>query len=310
MALTHTMALAQGAVSYPGKAIKIVVPFPPGGATDVMTRNIAQKLSDAWKQPVVVENRPGANGTIGADAVAKSPSDGYTYLAATIAHSANVTLFPNTPYQLQKDLRAAAILGLIPLVSVVHPSLPVRNLKELVSISKTQPLSGGSAGNGTAPHLTLELFKSVTGATILHIPYKGGAPAMTDLVGGQIEVIFVLLPECLPFVKLGKLRALAVTSDKRNPLLPDVPTTSESGVGGMEVTSWNGLMMPSGTRDDIVTKLNAEVARIIGMPDMKSRLIEYGYQPSPMSVGDAERYLKADIERWRKVIREANIKAD
>jgi len=304
------MALAQGAVSYPGKAIKIVVPFPPGGATDVMTRNIAQKLSDAWKQPVVVENRPGANGTIGADAVAKSPSDGYTYLAATIAHSANVTLFPNTPYQLQKDLRAAAILGLIPLVSVVHPGLPVRNLKELVSISKTQPLSGGSAGNGTAPHLTLELFKSVTGATILHIPYKGGAPAMTDLVGGQIEVIFVLLPECLPFVKLGKLRALAVTSDKRNPLLPDVPTTSESGVGGMEVTSWNGLMMPSGTRDDIVTKLNAEVARIIGMPDMKSRLIEYGYQPSPMSVGDAERYLKADIERWRKVIREANIKAD
>jgi len=304
------MALAQGAVSYPGKAIKIVVPFPPGGATDVMTRNIAQKLSDAWKQPVVAENRPGANGTIGADAVAKSPSDGYTYLAATIAHSANVTLFPNTPYQLQKDLRAAAILGLIPLVSVVHPGLPVRNLKELVSISKTQPLSGGSAGNGTAPHLTLELFKSVTGATILHIPYKGGAPAMTDLVGGQIEVIFVLLPECLPFVKLGKLRALAVTSDKRNPLLPDVPTTSESGVGGMEVTSWNGLMMPSGTRDDIVTKLNAEVARIIGMPDMKSRLIEYGYQPSPMSVGDAERYLKADIERWRKVIREANIKAD
>jgi tripartite-type tricarboxylate transporter receptor subunit TctC len=310
LALVHAVALAQGAAGYPGRMIKLVVPFPAGGATDIMARNIAQKLNEAWKQPVVVENRPGANGTIGADAVAKSPADGYTYLVATIAHSANVTLFPNTPYQLQRDLQAVAILGLIPMVPVVHPSLPVRNLKELVAISKKQSLNGGSGGNGTAAHLTLELFKSVTGAKIQHIPYKGGAPAMTDLVGGQIEVIFSLLPECLPYVKSGKIRGLAVTTDKRYSLLPDIPTTSESGIPGLEVTSWNGLMAPTGTPGDIVTKLNAEVVRITGMPDMNARITELGYQTSAMSVGDADKYIKADIERWRKVIRAANIRAD
>ena len=310
LTLVHAVALAQGAAGYPGRMIKLVVPFPAGGATDIMARNIAQKLNEAWKQPVVVENRPGANGTIGADAVAKSPADGYTYLVATIAHSANVTLFPNTPYQLQRDLQAVAILGLIPMVPVVHPSLPVRNLKELVAISKKQPLNGGSGGNGTAAHLTLELFKSVTGAKIQHIPYKGGAPAMTDLVGGQIEVIFSLLPECLPYVKSGKIRGLAVTTDKRYSLLPDIPTTSESGIPGLEVTSWNGLMAPTGTPGDIVTRLNAEVVRITGMPDMNARITELGYQTSAMSVGDADKYIKADIERWRKVIRAANIRAD
>jgi len=310
LALVHSMVLAQGAAGYPAKPIRFIVPFPPGGATDIMARTISQKLNEAWKQPVVVENRPGANGTIGADAVAKSPPDGYTLLVATIAHSANVTLFPNTPYQLQRDLQAVAVLGLIPLVPVVHPSLPVRNLKELIAISKRQPLNGGSGGNGTAAHLTLELFKSVTGAKILHVPYKGGAPAMTDLVGGQIEVIFALLPECLPYIKAGKIRALAVTTDKRYPLLPNIPTTSEAGIPGIEITSWNGLMAPTGTPADIVAKLNTEVERITGMPDMKARITELGYQTSAMSVGDAAKYLNADIERWRKVIREANIKAD
>lgn len=214
LALVHAVALAQGAAGYPGRMIKLVVPFPAGGATDIMARNIAQKLNEAWKQPVVVENRPGANGTIGADAVAKSPADGYTYLVATIAHSANVTLFPNTPYQLQRDLQAVAILG------------------------------------------------------------------------------------------------LAVTTDKRYSLLPDIPTTSESGIPGLEVTSWNGLMAPTGTPGDIVTKLNAEVVRITGMPDMNARITELGYQTSAMSVGDADKYIKADIELWRKVIRAANIRAD
>jgi tripartite-type tricarboxylate transporter receptor subunit TctC len=310
LALAYSAALAQGAAGYPGKLIRVVVPFPPGGATDIMARTIAQKLSEAWKQPVIVENRPGANGTIGADAVAKSTADGYTLLVATIAHSANVTLFPNTPYQFQRDLQAVAILGLIPIVPVVHPSLPVRNLKELVAISKGQPLNGGSGGNGTAAHLTLELFKSVAGAKIQHVPYKGGAPAMTDLVGGQIEVIFALLPECLPYVKSGKIRALAVTTDKRYPLLPDVPTTSESGIPGIEVTSWNGLMVPSGTPGDIATKLNAQAVRIAAMPDMRTRIVELGYQTTAMSVGDADKYVRADVERWRKVIRAANIKAD
>ncbi|MGZ5032133.1 MAG: tripartite tricarboxylate transporter substrate binding protein [Usitatibacter sp.] len=309
-ALTHAIALAQGAASYPSKLIRIIVPFPPGGATDIMTRNIAQKLSESWKQPIVIENRPGANGMIGADAVAKSQGDGYTYLAATIAHSANVSLYPNAPYQLQKDLQPVAILGLIPLVPVVNANSSIRSLQDLVATSKRKDLNAGSGGNGTAAHLTLELFKSVTGARIQHVPYKGGAPAMTDLLGGQTDVIFALLPECLPHVKSGRLRALAVTTEARHPLLPDVPTTLEAGISGIEVTSWNGLMVPAGTPSDIVSKINAAVTQVVEMPDMKARIIELGFQPAPMSVGDAEKFVRADVERWAKVIREANIKPD
>ena len=309
VALMHPIALAQSA-GYPAKLIRIVVPFPPGGATDIMTRNIAQKLGEAWKQPVIVENRAGASGMIGADAVAKSQADGYTYLAATIIHSANVSLFPNAPYQLQKDLQPVAILGLIPLVPVVRADSPIRSLQDLLVTSKGKNLNAGSGGNGTAAHLGLELYKSATGAKIQHIPYKGGAPAMTDLLGGQVDVIFALLPECLPHVKSGRLRALAVTSDKRHPLLPDVPTTSEAGIPGIEVTSWNGLMVPSGTPRDILLKINAEVTRIAGTPDMKARIIELGFQPVAMSVSDTEYFVRADVERWAKVIRDAGIKAD
>jgi tripartite-type tricarboxylate transporter receptor subunit TctC len=303
------LALAQSA-DYPTKLIKIVVPFPAGGATDIMTRNIAQKLNEVWKQPIVVDNKPGANGMIGADAVAKSQADGYTFLAATIAHSANVSLFPNAPYQLQKDLQPVAIMGLIPLVPVVRADSPIRTLQDLVAISKTKDLNAGSSGNGTAAHLGLELFKSATGAKIQHVPYKGGAPAMTDLLGGQIDVIFALLPECMPHVKSGKLRALAVMSDKRSPLLPDVPTTSETGIPGIEVTSWNGLMVPTGTPMDIVSKINAEVNTIAGTPAMRARIIELGFQPVAMSVSNTDNFIKADVERWAKVIREANIKAE
>jgi tripartite-type tricarboxylate transporter receptor subunit TctC len=309
MTLTHAVTLAQSA-GYPSKPIRIVVPFPAGGATDIMTRNIAQKLNEAWKQPVVVENRAGANGMIGADAVAKAQSDGYTYLAATIAHSSGVSLFPRAPYQLQKDLQPVAIMGLIPLVPVVRADSPIRSLQGLLATSKSKNLNAGSSGNGTAAHLGLELFKGATGAKIQHVPYKGGAPAMTDLLGGQIDVIFALLPECLPHVKSGKLQALAVTSDKRYPLLPDVPTTSEAGIPGIEVTSWNGLMVPSGTPRDIVSKINAEVTMIAGTPEMRARIIELGFQPVALNVSDTENFVRADVERWAKVIRDAGIKAD
>jgi len=309
MALAVPAALAQGA-AYPSKMLKVIVPFPPGGATDIMTRNIAQKLNESWKQPVLVDNRAGANGMIGADAVAKAPADGYTLLAATIAHSSGVSLFPKAPYQFQKDLQPAAILGMIPLVPVVRSDSPIRSLKDLVATSRTKALNGGSGGNGTAAHLALELFKSVTGANIQHVPYKGGAAAMTDLLGGQTDVIFALVPECLPYVKSGRLRALAVTSEKRFPLLPDVPTIAEAGFAGLEVTSWNGLMVPSGTPKDIVARINAEVGRIVEAPEMRTRIIELGFQPVSMTVADSERFIKADVDRWAKVIRDAGIKAD
>jgi tripartite-type tricarboxylate transporter receptor subunit TctC len=310
LALAHSATFAQGGAGYPNRLIKIVVPFPAGGATDIMTRNISQKLNEAWKQPVVVENRAGANGMLGADAVVKSQGDGYTYLAATIAHAANVSLFPKAPYQFQRDLRPVAIMGLIPLIPVVRADSPILSLNELVVTSKSKNLNAGSSGNGTAAHLALELFKGMTGAKIQHVPYKGGAPAMTDLLGGQIDVIFALLPEALPHVKSGKLRAIAVTSDQRYPLLPDVPTTSEAGISGIEVTSWNGLMVPAGTPRDIVAKINAEVVRIIGAPDMKARIIEQGFQSVAWGLSETEKFIAGDVARWGKVIREANIKVD
>lgn len=307
LAFGHPRVIAQAGIDYPSKPIKIVVPFPPGGATDIMTRNIAQMLQDAWRQTVVVENRSGAGGRIGADNVAKSQADGYTYLAATIAHSANVSLFPDAPYRLERDLQPVAIMGLIPLVPVVRAESRIRSLLELVASSS---LNAGSSGNGTASHLALEIFKSVTGAKIQHVPYKGGAPAMVDLLGGQIDVIFALLPECLPQVKSDKLRALAVTSASRSPLLPDVPTASEAGIKGTEIISWNGLMVPSGTPREIVVKANAQVTKITNSTAMKARIIELGFQPVALGVSDSEKFLRADIERLAKIIREANIKAD
>lgn len=310
LAFGHTRAVAQAGTDYPSKPIKIIVPFPPGGATDIMTRNVAKMLNDVWGQTVVVENRAGAGGMIGAEHVAKSPADGYIYLAATIAHSANVSLYPDAPFRLERDLQPVAIMGLIPLVPVVRAESPIRFLAELVAASKANMLNAGSCGNGTASHLGLEIFKSVTGARIQHVPYRGGAPAMVDLLGGQIDVIFALLPECLPHVKSGKLRALAVTTDSRYPLLPDVPTASEAGIKGIEITSWNGLMVPSGTPREIVAKANAQVSKITNSTAMKARIIELGFQPVDMGVSDSENFVRADIQRLAKIIREAGIKAD
>ena len=309
-ALATPDASAQGASGYPSRLIRIVVPFPPGGATDIMTRNVSQKLSETWKQPVLVENRGGANGMIGADAVAKSQNDGYTYLAATIAHAANVSLFPKAAYQFQKDLEPAAMMGLLAIVPVVRTDSPVRSLNDLVADSKSRNLNAGSSGNGTAAHLALELFKGVTGAKIQHVPYKGGAPAMTDLLGGQIDVIFALLPEALPHVKAGKLRALAVTSHQRSPHLPEVQTTTEAGWPGLEMTSWNAIMVPAGTPRSVIASINAEITRVVGAPEMQARLNELGFEPVAWGLGETEKYIAADVMRWGKVIREGNIKGE
>ena len=310
LSLAASSALAQATPEYPARSIKVVVPFPAGGATDTMTRNISQKLGEVLRQPMIVENRPGAGGTLGADAVAKSAADGYTLLAATIAHAANVSLIPNSPYQLQRDLKAVAIMGLIPLVPVVRTESSIHSLGDLVAASRSRNLNAGSSGNGTAAHLGLELFKSATGSAIQHVPYKGGAPAMVDLIGGQVDVIFALLPEALPHIRSGKLRALAVTSDQRYPLLPDVPTTAEAGAPGVVVTSWNGLMVPAATSPEVIAKLNAEIVKIVAAPEMKSRIIELGFQPVDWSAAQSDRFIAADVARWAKVVREASIKAD
>ena len=307
--LATATVFAQGG-SYPTKPIKIIAPFPPGGNADILARLVAQKLSEAWNQPVIVENRPGGNAMIGAELVAKSAADGYTYLLAGTAHTANVSLYPKAANLLQKELTTVAMVGLSSSVVVVRADSQILTLQEVVTAAKTKNLSAGSSGNGAPSHLGLELFKGVTGANILHVPYKGGASALIDLLGGQIDLYFALMAEGAPYVKAAKLRALAVTSASRNPLLPDVPTTAEAGVPGLGFTTWNGLMIPSGTPNNIVEVINAEVNRITATTEMKLRLIELGFKPVVMNVSETESFVRADVARWSKVIREANIKAD
>lgn len=310
LGLGAATAQTQGGAPYPARAVRIIVPFQPGGSTDVMSRALSQKLSETWKQPVVVENRPGAGGMIGADAVARAPADGYTSLAATISHAVNVSLFPKAPYNFQRDLQPVVLMGRIPLAVVVRANAPLRSLKDLYAASLSGHVSGGSSGNGGAAHLALELFNAATGARIEHVPYKGGAGAMTDLIGGQIDVIFALLPEALPHLKSGRLRALAVTSDHRHPLLPDAPTAIEAGVGGIEISTWNALMMPAGTPRDVLTQVHADVSRITATAEMRARLVELGYQPVTMSLADTEAFVRSEVERWARVVQLADIRPD
>jgi tripartite-type tricarboxylate transporter receptor subunit TctC len=298
---------AQG---YPNRVVKIVVPFAPGGGTDVMARNIAQKLTEAWAQPVVVENRTGAGGIIGADAVAKSLPDGYTFLIGTTTTAINASLVVKPPYDMQRDLQPVAMLSFYPMAAVVPAASPVRSLKDLVALSHKQELSAGSGGNGTPQHLVLEMFKGATGAKILHVPYKGGAPALVALLGAQNDVVFSLWPECLPHVKSGKLRALAVTTETRLAQMADIPTTAEAGFASVKATGWQGVMVRSGTPKEIVARINVQVSSIMAAPDMRSRIVEQGFMPVTMGIGETEKFLNADVEQWGKIIRDGNIKAE
>ncbi len=305
--VTAGPAAAQG---YPNRVVKIVVPFAPGGGTDVMARQIAQKLTEVWAQPVVVENRTGAGGIIGADAVAKSAPDGYTFLIGTTTTAINASLVVKPPYDMQRDLQPVAMLSFYPMAAVVPAASPVRSLKDLVALSHKQDLSAGSGGNGTPQHLVLEMFKGATGAKILHVPYKGGAPALVALLGAQNDVVFSLWPECLPHVKGGKLRALAVTTDTRLAQMPDLPTTAEAGFPSVKATGWQGVMVRSGTPKDIVARIHAQVSSIMSAPDMRSRIVEQGFMPVTMGIGETEKFLNADVEQWGKIIRDGNIKAE
>lgn len=300
-------AASQG---YPKRPVRIIVPFVAGGGTDVMARNIAQKLAEVWAQPVVVENRVGAGGIIGADAVAKSTPDGYTFLLGTTTTAINASLVVKPPYNMQRDLQPVAMLSFYPMTAVVLADSPVRSLQDLVALSHKQALSAGSGGNGTPQHLVLEMFKGATGAKILHVPYKGGAPAITALLGAQVYVVFSLWPECLPHVQSGKLRALAMTTTTRHPQMPDIPTTAEAGFPSVQATGWQGVMVRTGTPKDIVAKINAQVSSSMAAPDMKSRIMEQGFTPVTMGVGETEKFVSADVERWGKIIRDGNIKAE
>jgi len=294
----------------PGATIRYIVPFPPGGLTDVMARLVGQQLADRWKVSVVIDNKPGNGGQIGADLAAKSPGDGNTLLAITLTHAANVTLFPKAPYSFARDLRPVALLAGSPMLVVVPAAGPLQSFKDLVAAAKSRPLNAGSSGNGTPPHLTLALFNELAGTAIQHVPYKGGTPSMTDLMGGQLDVVFSNFPESIAHVKSGKLRALAIASASRHPLVPDVPTTAEAGLPGLLTENWTGLMAPASMPDAAVKKLADEVVRIMHTPELEERARTQGFRVDARPAEAFAGFLRDEIARWGQVIQSANIKPD
>jgi tripartite-type tricarboxylate transporter receptor subunit TctC len=305
-----TCATAQ---TYPTRPIRLVVPFPPGGTTDILAREAGERLSVTLGQPVVIDNRPGAGGNIGADIVAKSAPDGYTLLMATVGtHAINPSLYSKMPYDHIKDFAPVVLVAGVPNVLEVTPSLPVNSVADLIKLAKEKPgqLNFASSGNGTSIHLSGELFKSMAGVNMTHIPYKGSAPALADLVGGQVQLMFDNLPSSLPQIKAGKLRAIAVTSAQRAPALPNIPTIAESGLPGYEASSWFGIAAPRGTPGEIIETLNRESNAGLADPAIKDRLLDMGGMLLTGSPADFGKLIANETEKWGKVIREAGIKAE
>lgn len=299
--------------SLAGKQIRLVVPFPPGGPTDIVARPLAQMLGDALKAVVVVDNRGGAGGALGADAVAKSAPDGRTLLMATVGtHAINTTLYKNLAYDAVRDFTPIALVAVAPVAIVVHPSQPVRDLAGLVALAKRMPgrLSYGSAGNGTPGHLTGEMFKAAAGIDIQHIPYKGSAPAVTDLIGGQIQIMFDPLQSVLSNVHGGKLRAIAVSSKARSPVLPDVPTIAESGYNGFETTAWWGVFAPANLPAPLTAAFAGEMERIVRSEAFRSKLEPLGVVPTVLSGGAFAEFQRAELVKWGKAVRDSGATID
>ena len=306
-------ALAQTADNYPNRSITMVVAFPAAGTTDILARLIGQKLTDKFKQTVVVENRPGAGGNIGTAFVAKAPPDGYTIMMGTIGtQSINPSLYKKMPYDAAKDFVPITRAAMVPNLLVVNKDAPFNTLPEMMAYGKANPgkLTYGSSGNGTTLHLSGELFNLMSGSKITHIPYKGSTPAVADLMGGQISMIFDNMPSVIQQVKSGRLKALAVTSAQRNAQLPEIPTIQELGVVGYEVWSWFGLLAPAATPKPIVDKLNATIVDIIKQPDVQAKIIELGAVPVPETSAEFGAFIEAETLKWAKVIKEANIGMD
>ncbi|MCD0503426.1 Bug family tripartite tricarboxylate transporter substrate binding protein, partial [Bordetella petrii] len=305
---------APAAAAYPERPVRLVVPYPPGGATDVIGRVMAQELSVALGQQVVVENRAGATGNIGADQVAKADPDGYTLLmGALTSHSINAELYKGkVPYDIEKSFAPVSIVGTVPLVFVVHPSVQAKSLQEFIALAKSKPgyLTMASSGNGSPQHLAAEMFMSMTGVKVLHVPYKGSGPAMTDLMGGQVLSMIETVPAAQGHVKAGKLRALAVASDQRAEALPDVPTTAEAGLANFQVSSMFGIVAPAGTPAPVVEKINGALKQIVSKPEVKAALLNQGAVATWTSPQDAAARIAAERAKWAKVIKDANVKAE
>ena len=311
LALTlDTSVAAQG---YPSKPIRFVVPYAPGGNTDILARLLGQKLSEAWGQQVIIDNRPGAAGTVGAELVARSPADGYTLIMGSFGNIivAN-SLYKNLKYDPFKDFASIALVSLPPGILVENPAVPAQNVRELIAYAKSNPgrLNYGSPGSGAWNHLFFELFNASAGISIVHVPYKGIAPAVVDLLGGQVQLAISAFPTALPHIRSGKLRALAVTSAKRSGLMTDVPTVAESGLAGYEAAGWFGVLAPAGTPPAVVAKLNAEINRILELPEVKASLASDGAEPAGGTPVQMTESARAASAKWSKLIRELNLRTE
>ena len=298
---------------YPQRPIRLIVPYAAGGTSDILARIVGQKLTESWQQQVVVDNRGGANGNIGSDLVAKADPDGYTLLLGTSGSNAvNPSLYTRMPYDAKRDLALIAMIASTPNILVANPKFPANSLREFIEIAKAKPakLTYGSSGTGSVLHLSGELLKTMTGIDIVHVPYKGTGPSLVDLFGGQIDVVFSNLPAIVPMVKGGKLKGLGVTTAQRAGALPDVPTMIEGGVAGYDVSSWFGVLAPAKTPRATVSKLNAEIARIIEQPQTRTRLVELGADPQLMAPAEANRFFHDEIDKWAKVVKASGAKAD
>lgn len=313
-ALGTCLTLSAHAADYPSKAVTIVVPFTPGGSNDAMARAVGQKLGEYWKQPVIVENRPGAGGNVGTKQVAKATPDGYTFLVVANNFVTNPYLYPDgrAGYDPFKEFVPVTLLGRVPIILVVNPSVPAKTAQELIALAKAQPgkLAYASAGVGTPHHLTAELFKSMAGIDMVHVPYKGAAPAVSDLIGGQVQVLFGVANSVLPYIKSGALRALAVTSDEPLPYLPNVPTLASAGLKGFQSEVWIGLVAPAGAPADVVAKAQEAVGRALRDAKVKAALEVQGLEPAPSSQSALKALMTEDMTRWSKVIKDTGARAE
>jgi len=301
------------AQNYPVKPIRIIVTFPPGGPSDFVARALGQKLTEAWGQQVVVDNRGGAGGVVGVEAAARANPDGYTLLQGQSGGmSINPALHPRLSYDPFRDFAPVSMLVVNPQMLVAHPSLPAKTVKQLIALAKSKPgqISYASAGYGSAQHLGMEMLKAMAGIDVLHVPYKGTGPALVDLFSGQVSLQFTSMPAVLPHVKAGKLNGIAVGSAKRSPAVPEVPTVAESGVSGFGFVACYGLFAPAATPGNIVNRINAQVVKLLGEPELSQRLAGQGAEPSPSTPEGLARYMREDHERWKKVIRAANIRVE
>jgi tripartite-type tricarboxylate transporter receptor subunit TctC len=313
LALSLVLVGPAAAQPFPAKPLRLFVGFSPGGGVDITGRIVAAKLSELWGQAITVENRLGAGGTLAADAVAKAPADGYTFVVCNAAsHGIAPSLYKKLPYDPIRDFTPISLLGITSNVMVVHPSVPATTVAEFIAYAKANPgrISFGSSGIGTSPHLSVELLKSMTGINLVHVPYKGGAQSSTDLLGGQIQLLITNLPEQIGYIKAGKTRALGVSTTKRSPQLPDLPTISEAGVPGFDVTVWYGLCAPAGLPRALVDKVNADVAKAVLSPDTQRRLFDQGVEAARNSPEEFAAFIRAEVTKWAKVVRDSGATAD